>query len=159
MKNIYKVLLLESILIRKKILWRKNFVLIKFLLNGLLFEKSWNECKINNFSVRLCVLSRTMVQWKCGVAFLHSWLHTLGGFLLVHESELSPSTHSHQGELNAHTWDWHSYSLHYFCIDEPSWGDSSCLGLAHTSAGRSRIFWKTISRFIFFSNRFEKNCY
>ncbi len=45
LKNIHKVLLLESILIRKKILWRINFVLIKFSLNALLFEKSQNEWK------------------------------------------------------------------------------------------------------------------
>ncbi len=35
--------------------------------------------KIHHFSIRLCVLSRTTVQQKCGVAFLHSWLLTLGG--------------------------------------------------------------------------------
>ncbi len=45
LKKIYEVLLLESILIRKKILWRINFVLIKFLLNTLLFEKLRNEFK------------------------------------------------------------------------------------------------------------------
>ncbi len=42
-------MLLETILIRKKILWRINFVLIKFSLNALLFEKSWNECKNPSF--------------------------------------------------------------------------------------------------------------
>ncbi len=45
LKNIREVFLLDGILIWKKILWRINFVLIKFLLNALLFEKSWNECK------------------------------------------------------------------------------------------------------------------
>ncbi len=35
-----RVLLLESILIWRKILWRINFILIKFLLNALHFEKS-----------------------------------------------------------------------------------------------------------------------
>ncbi len=45
LKNIYKVLLLESILIRMEILWRINFILIKFLVNKLLLEKLWNECK------------------------------------------------------------------------------------------------------------------
>ncbi len=49
MKNIHEALQLESILIRKKILWRINFVLIKFLLNALLFEKSWNECENPSF--------------------------------------------------------------------------------------------------------------
>ncbi len=43
--NIHEVLLLESILIRKKILRWINFVLIKFSLNALLFEKLQNECK------------------------------------------------------------------------------------------------------------------
>ncbi len=32
--------------------------------------------KIHHFSIRLCVLLRTMVQQKCGIAFLHSWLYT-----------------------------------------------------------------------------------
>ncbi len=49
LKNIHEVLLLESILIWKEILWRINFVLIKFSLNVLLFEKSWNECKNPSF--------------------------------------------------------------------------------------------------------------
>ncbi len=57
--NIHEVLLLESILFRKKILWRINMVLIKFSLNVLLFEKLRNECKILPFFQRLCVLSRT----------------------------------------------------------------------------------------------------
>ncbi len=42
LKIIYEVLLLESILNRKKILWRINFVLIKFSQNALLFQKSRN---------------------------------------------------------------------------------------------------------------------
>ncbi len=37
--------------------------------------------KIRGFSIMLCELSRTTVQQKCGVAFLHSWLYTIGGFL------------------------------------------------------------------------------
>ncbi len=45
LKNICKVFLLESILVWKKILWRINFVLIKFLPNALLFDKLQNECK------------------------------------------------------------------------------------------------------------------
>ncbi len=49
LKNIHEVLLLEGILIRKKILWRINFVLIKFLLCALLFEKSRNEYKNPSF--------------------------------------------------------------------------------------------------------------
>ncbi len=44
-----EVFLLESILIRKKILWKINFVLIKFLSNALLFVKSQNECKNPTF--------------------------------------------------------------------------------------------------------------
>ncbi len=45
LNNIRKVYLLESILIQKKILWRINFILIKFSANALLFEKWQNECK------------------------------------------------------------------------------------------------------------------
>ncbi len=45
LKKICEVFLLESIIIRKKILWRINFVLIKFLLNALLFKKLQNEYK------------------------------------------------------------------------------------------------------------------
>ncbi len=49
MKNIHEVLLLESILIRNKILWRINSIFIKFSLNALLFMKSWNQCKNPSF--------------------------------------------------------------------------------------------------------------
>ncbi len=49
LKNNREVFLLESILIWKKILWRINFVLIKFSPNVLLFEKLWNECKNSSF--------------------------------------------------------------------------------------------------------------
>ncbi len=49
LKNIHEVLLLETILIWKKILWRINFVLIKFSLNALLFEKLRNEYKNPSF--------------------------------------------------------------------------------------------------------------
>ncbi len=45
LKNIHKVLPCESILIRKKSLWRINFDLIKFLSTALLFEKLRNDCK------------------------------------------------------------------------------------------------------------------
>ncbi len=49
LKNIREVFLLESMLIRKKILWRINFALIKFSTNALLFEKLQNECKNSSF--------------------------------------------------------------------------------------------------------------
>ncbi len=44
--------------------------------------------KIHHFSIRLCVLSRTTVQQKCGVLLLHSWFYTRRGFDLkprIHE--------------------------------------------------------------------------
>ncbi len=47
LKNIYEVLLLESILIQKKILWRINLILIKFLINALIFDKLRTKCKKN----------------------------------------------------------------------------------------------------------------
>ncbi len=59
LKNMYEVILLESILIWKKILWRINFVLIKFLPNALLFQKLRINGKIHHFSIRLHVLDRT----------------------------------------------------------------------------------------------------
>ncbi len=49
LKNIRKVFLLGNILIWRKILWRINFVLIKFLPNSLLFEKLQNGCKNPSF--------------------------------------------------------------------------------------------------------------
>ncbi len=49
LKNIGEVLLLESMLIQRKILWRINFVLIQFSPNALLFEKLQNECKNPSF--------------------------------------------------------------------------------------------------------------
>ncbi len=41
--------------------------------------------KKNHSSVKLCVLSWTMVQRECGAVFLHSWLYTVGGFVLIHK--------------------------------------------------------------------------
>ncbi len=84
LKNIHEVFLLESILTWKKILWRINFVLIKFLLNAPFFENNRMNVKINHFSIRLCVLSQTVAQQKCGVSFLHSWLGTIEGFGCTH---------------------------------------------------------------------------
>ncbi len=49
LKNIREVFLLEGKLIRKKILWRINFVFIKFSPNALLFEKLQHECKNPSF--------------------------------------------------------------------------------------------------------------
>ncbi len=49
LKNIHEVFLLESILIRKKILWRINFVLKKFSPNALLFDKLQNESENPSF--------------------------------------------------------------------------------------------------------------
>ncbi len=48
-KNICEVFLFERILVRKKILWRINFVFIKFLPNALFFEKLQNEYKNSSF--------------------------------------------------------------------------------------------------------------
>ncbi len=42
--------------------------------------------KIDHFSIRVRVSSRTMIQQKCGVAFLHSWLYTPGGFAKSHHN-------------------------------------------------------------------------
>ncbi len=81
MKNFHKVFPLENILIRKKILWRINFVLIKFSPNALLFEKLQNECKNSSVSIKLHVLGQTM-QRSCQV--LYSWLYTVGGFGTTH---------------------------------------------------------------------------
>ncbi len=62
LKNILKIFLLESILTRKKILWRINFILIKFLLNKILLEKIWNECKKTAFLHKaIVVFDYTMV--------------------------------------------------------------------------------------------------
>ncbi len=62
-----EVLLPGSILIQKKILWRINFILIKFSLKCITLN-----VKIQNFSIWLCVLSRTTVQQKCGF-YIHSF--------------------------------------------------------------------------------------
>ncbi len=83
LENIYEVLLLESIFIQKEILWRIHFILIEFFLNKILLEKIWNECKNHHFSIRLRVSSRTTSKQKWGVAFLHSRLFTLGGFVTI----------------------------------------------------------------------------
>ncbi len=67
MKNIYEVFLLESILTGKEILWRINFILIKFFLNEIPLEKIQNEWKKkHHFSIRLRASSRTTGErkWK-----------------------------------------------------------------------------------------------
>ncbi len=119
LKNIHEVLQLESIFIRKKILQRINFILIKFSLNTLLFEKSWNKCKYHHFSIRLCVLSRTMVQQKCGVAFVHSRLHTLRGFTITDYNESNkpafPSAYR-VGEIDCSTWSSKKWTFSLFHI-------------------------------------------
>ncbi len=53
LKNIHEVLLLGSMFIRKKILWRINFVLIKFSPNVLFFVKLPNECKNPSFLLKV----------------------------------------------------------------------------------------------------------
>ncbi len=77
LKNIREVVLLEGILIRKKILRRINFLFIKFLPNALLFEKLQNECKNPSFlHMVTCIMSDQ--RRSCQVS--HSWLYNLGGF-------------------------------------------------------------------------------
>ncbi len=49
LKNVYEVLLPESILIQKKILWRINLVLIKCSPNAFLFEKLQDDCENPSF--------------------------------------------------------------------------------------------------------------
>ncbi len=74
LKNIYKVLLVKSILIRKKISWRINFILLKFFLNKLLLEKLRNECKKHHSSIRLCVSSWTStMEVQCCLSTFMAW--------------------------------------------------------------------------------------
>ncbi len=74
LKNVHGVLLLESIIIRKKILWRINFILIKFSPNALLFEKLQNECENPSFLYKvICIRS----EHACAVAKFH-----IHGFIL-----------------------------------------------------------------------------
>ncbi len=54
LKNIHEVLLLKGILIRKKILWKINFFVIKFLSNALLFG---NKCKNTSFLHKIMCIS------------------------------------------------------------------------------------------------------
>ncbi len=68
LKNIHEVLLLKSILIWDKILWRINFDLIKFLLNALLLGKLWNECKNSYFLHKVGPHRHT-----CQVSHLQLW--------------------------------------------------------------------------------------
>ncbi len=64
-----------SILIQKKILWRINFVLIKFSLNALLFEKSQNECKNPSFLHKaMCIeLHRGSMKMQCCLSTFIAW--------------------------------------------------------------------------------------
>ncbi len=78
LKNIRKVFLFESILIRKKMLWRINFVLIKFSPNAILFEKLQNECKNPAFLHKVTCIRPEPSRRSCQVS--HSWLYTLGCF-------------------------------------------------------------------------------
>ncbi len=69
-------------LIPKKILWRINLVLTKFLPNALLFEKLQNGCKNVSFLHKFtCFRSDNAgAVAKCS----HSWFYTLGGFAIGH---------------------------------------------------------------------------
>ncbi len=49
LKNVYEVFLLKRVLSRKEILWKINFILIKFFLNKILLEKVQNEFKKPSF--------------------------------------------------------------------------------------------------------------
>ncbi len=63
----------ESILIRKKILWRINFVLIGFLVNASLFKKSQNEYKNPSFLHKtMCIESNhsSMKMWNSLSTFM-----------------------------------------------------------------------------------------
>ncbi len=77
LKNIREFSLLESILIRKKILCIINFVLIKFSPNVLLFKKLRMNEKIHHSSIRLRVLGRTT---EAQLSSLHLWLVTIEVF-------------------------------------------------------------------------------
>ncbi len=81
LKNTHEVLLLESILIRKKILWRISLVFIKFSLNVLLlFEKSQNECK------NLSFLHKDMcIESDCGSRKMR---HCLSTFMALNSRRL-----------------------------------------------------------------------
>ncbi len=68
------------ILIQKKILWRMNLVLIKFLLNALILEKSWNECKNPSFLHKAMCIESDQYSTRMRHSFLHSWLYIVGGF-------------------------------------------------------------------------------
>ncbi len=61
LKNIYEGFLLESILTREEILWRINFILIKFFLNKILLKKIQNECKKPSFH-----RTATRISWTTG---------------------------------------------------------------------------------------------
>ncbi len=71
LKNIHEISLLESIRIRKKILWRINFVFIKYLLNAFLFEESRNKCKNPSF-----LHKTTRNEWDHGTTKMRCCLST-----------------------------------------------------------------------------------
>ncbi len=74
LKNIHQVSLLESILIQKKILWRINFVFIKFLLNALLFEKSCNECKNPSFLHKATCIESVIIENAALLFYIHGFI-------------------------------------------------------------------------------------
>ncbi len=59
----------------KKILWRINFVFIKFSLNALLFEKSRNECKNPSFLHKtICTVSdHGTTKMQCCISAFIAW--------------------------------------------------------------------------------------
>ncbi len=80
LKNMYKVFLRESKPIRKKILRRINFVLIKFSLKTLFFEKLWNECKNPSFLHKaMCMESGhgSMEMRRCFSTFMTLYFRRL----------------------------------------------------------------------------------
>ncbi len=77
LKNTSVVFLLKSILIRKQILWRINFVLLNFLQMHYFLRNYRTNAKILHFSIRLHALGRPCRR-SCQV--LHSFHYTVGGF-------------------------------------------------------------------------------
>ncbi len=87
LKNIHVGLLLESIFVRKKILWRIVVVLIKCSVSALLFEKSLNECENPSFLHKAMRIGLDRGSTKLQ--------HCLSTFMALNSTRFWSNTHYH----------------------------------------------------------------
>ncbi len=101
--------------------------------------------KIYPFSISLCVLNQTTVQRKYGVAFLHSWLYTLGVFTSAHWCRPCKQPMTYAANMLSSVACWSiKVSIAQFLIERQSWILQNCLMCTHLQSSGSRTTLNSI---------------